>query len=171
MASKKTPAPTSSIAAVILAAGATRADFERALAAGAIDADLIQVTAGGHRKVLNAPHVIGVLQAYLALANDEEDPPLYDLVAEKAKREHFSALREELRYLTEAGELVARDEYEREVTTLGTVVKDRLTQIPAQHAARLAGITDPTAMELDLERVVATLLAEIRQETEQRLRA
>lgn len=169
MARKKTSSPTSSIAAVCLAARATRADFERALAAGAIDADLIEVTSGGHRKVLDAPSVIGVLQAFLAL-DDQEDEPLYDLVAEKAKREHFSALREELRYLNEAGELMQREEYEREVATLAGVVRERLEQLPSQNAARLASITDATALERDLELVMHTLLNEIRTETERRLK-
>lgn len=150
-----------------LAAGATRGDFERALAAGAIDQDLIQVTTGGHRKVLDAPSVIGVLQAFLAL--EDEEPPAYDLMAEKAKREHFAAKREELRYLNEAGELIQRDEYEREVSTFGALVRERLEQLPSQNASRLAAITDPTALEQDLEVVVRSMLNELRTELEQRL--
>lgn len=113
--------------------------------------------------------MIGVLQAFLAL-DDQEDEPLYDLVAEKAKREHFSALREELRYLNEAGELMQREEYEREVATLAGVVRERLEQLPSQNAARLASITDATALERDLELVMHTLLNEIRTETERRLK-
>lgn len=158
--------PHHPISAACLKAGATRKEFDRALAAGAIPDEALVTTSGGHRKVADLDACVEGLKAWLYSMRVGIEDAGYDLMFEKARREHFAANREELRYREEAGDLVSREYHDRVIVEFGALVKARLEQLPAQNAARLSALGDARAVETDLEDVVRALLSEFAAEAD-----
>lgn len=65
-----------------------------------------------------------------------------DYKASRAKREHYAAAREEMRYRQEAGELLVAAEMESVVASAFTAVRTTLEALPEALALRLAATTD-----------------------------
>lgn len=158
--------PHHPISAACLRAGATRREFDRALAAGAIPESSLVTTTGGHRKVADMEACVAGLQAWLHSMRIGIEEAGYDLMGEKARREHFAANREELRYLEESGALVSREFHDRVVVEFGALVKARLEQLPAQNSARLSALGSARAVEMELEDLVRGLLTEFAAEAD-----
>lgn len=91
-------------------------------------------------------------------------PGADDLTAERARlareqADHFALKNASLRL-----ELLPRSDITRAVTAAFQIVRDRLTALPAQLAAPLAGCSDPAAVRARLSDAVATVLDELAEE-------
>ena len=147
-------------------AGATRKEFDLAVEAGAVPEAALITTSGGHRKVADLEACVEGLKAWLFSMRVGLEESGYDLMFEKARREHFAANREELRYREEAGDLIKREFHDRVIVEFGALVRARLEQLPAQNAARLSALASARDVEADLEELVRGLLAEFAAEAD-----
>tara|TARA_R110002049_G_scaffold73666_23_gene190308 strand:+ start:2784 stop:3338 length:555 start_codon:yes stop_codon:yes gene_type:complete len=75
---------------------------------------------------------------------EDEAPPIadHDYQNARAKREHFAALREQLRYREEAGELMVASEVEGTLADILTVLRNRLETWPDTLAPQLAPVIE-----------------------------
>lgn len=73
-----------------------------------------------------------------------------DYQAARAKREHFAAEREEMRYRQEAGELMVAAEVEGAVASILTELRTRLEALPDVLGPQLAPVTDETQIRARL---------------------
>lgn len=93
-----------------------------------------------------------------------EDPATLanpDYQAARAKREHFAAEREEMRYRQEAGELLVAVEVEGEVATILTELRTRLEALPDTLGPQLAPITDEQQVRTRLAEEIEMALGEV----------
>lgn len=93
-----------------------------------------------------------------------EDPATLanpDYQAARAKREHYAAEREEMRYRQEAGELLVAVEVEGEVATILTELRTRLEALPDTLGPQLAPITDEQQVRTRLAEEIELALAEV----------
>lgn len=93
-----------------------------------------------------------------------EDPATLaypDYQAARAKREHYAAEREEMRYRQEAGELLVAVEVEGEVATILTELRTRLEVLPDTLGPQLAPITDEQQVRTRLAEEIELALAEV----------
>jgi hypothetical protein len=128
----------------------SRRELDEALDGGAVDPDLILTTPKGSRKIADLDAAERQLRAYLeahAASDTEASERLYDLEAESARRMHWAACREELRYRTEAGNLLDRLSVVRALATAALGLRERMLQIPGQLAADLATMDDVFEIE------------------------
>ena len=79
----------------------------------------------------------------------------------RAKREHFAAEREEMRYRQEAGELLVAVEVEGEVATILTELRTRLEALPDTLGPQLAPITDEQQVRTRLAEEIELALGEV----------
>jgi len=81
----------------------------------------------------------------------------------RARREHFAAQNEQLKFQQQSGALVERAQVEREAFTVGRELRERLLVIPDRLAAVLAAETDARAvaaqLELELRQVLESVVA------------
>ena len=88
-----------------------------------------------------------------------------DYKASRAKREHYAAAREEMRYRQEAGELMAAAEVEAEVAAACTTIRTALESLPDSIAPRLAAASDENycrnLLADEIERLLAQLSADL----------
>lgn len=93
-----------------------------------------------------------------------EDPATLanpDYQAARAKREHFAAEREEMRYRQEAGELLVAVEVEGEVASILTELRTRLEALPDTMGPQLAPITDEQQVRTRLAEEIEMALGEV----------
>lgn len=93
-----------------------------------------------------------------------EDPAVLanpDYQAARAKREHFAAEREEMRYRQEAGELLVAVEVEGEVASILTELRTRLEALPDTLGPQLAPITDEQQVRTRLAEEIEMALGEV----------
>jgi hypothetical protein len=140
--------------------GIDRRALESAIASGAISEHLITSTSGGHRKVLDLDAAEAELRAFLD-GGAGDAPGALDLDRWKAHREKYGALREELKYRQELGELISHADAERQVRGAFVLVRQRIEQIPSQLAADLAAMTESFDVEEALRAAVRSALAEL----------
>jgi hypothetical protein len=137
--------------------GISRAQLDAALDAGALHPSLVTATEGGYRKVLDLDEAERQLRAYL----DGPSATLgYDLDEARARREHFAALREELKYRQESGQTVERGDVERAIGNAVSTLRERFLQLPAALASDLAATSDAHETEAIVDRGVRAALAE-----------
>lgn len=93
-----------------------------------------------------------------------EDPAVLanpDYQAARAKREHFAAEREEMRYRQEAAELLVAVEVEGEVASILTELRTRLEALPDTLGPQLAPITDEQQVRTRLAEEIELALGEV----------
>lgn len=93
-----------------------------------------------------------------------EDPATLanpDYQAARAKREHYAAEREEMRYRQEAGELLVAVEVEGEVASILTELRTRLEALPDTLGPQLAPITDEQQVRTRLAEEIEMALGEV----------
>lgn len=93
-----------------------------------------------------------------------EDPAILanpDYQAARAKREHYAAEREEMRYRQEAGELLVAVEVEGEVASILTELRTRLEALPDTLGPQLAPITDEQQVRTRLAEEIEMALGEV----------
>lgn len=93
-----------------------------------------------------------------------EDPAILanpDYQAARAKREHFAAEREEMRYRQEAGELMVAAEVEGAVASILTELRTRLEALPDVLGPQLAPVTDETQIRARLADEIEIALGEV----------
>ncbi len=93
-----------------------------------------------------------------------EDPAVLanpDYQAARAKREHFAAEREEMRYRQEAGELMVAAEVEGAVASILTELRTRLEALPDVLGPQLAPVTDETQIRARLADEIEIALGEV----------
>ncbi len=108
----------------------------------------------------------GALQAPAGEGTDKapEDPAGLanpDYQAARAKREHFAAEREEMRYRQEAAELLVAVEVEGEVASILTELRTRLEALPDTLGPQLAPITDEQQVRTRLAEEIELALGEV----------
>lgn len=108
----------------------------------------------------------GALQAPAGEGTDKapEDPAVLanpDYQAARAKREHFAAEREEMRYRQEAAELLVAVEVEGEVASILTELRTRLEALPDTLGPQLAPITDEQQVRTRLAEEIELALGEV----------
>jgi hypothetical protein len=160
------------LGSVCRGAGVGRRTFDRAYAAGAIDKELVALTDGGYRKVLDPDAVIAQLKAFLREEDEREanEPPEegeYDLMSEKAKLEHFKAAREELRYRQESRQLVLADWHQERFVTLVVLVRDRMTQLADRLPAELHSAETIHDLAQVLEQRIREALQEVQEQADE----
>ncbi|MBL8302628.1 MAG: hypothetical protein JNM26_07645 [Ideonella sp.] len=99
-----------------------------------------------------------------AAASVAEDPAILanpDYQAARAKREHFAAEREEMRYRQEAGELMVAAEVEGAVASILTELRTRLEALPDVLGPQLAPVTDETQIRARLADEIEIALGEV----------
>lgn len=88
-----------------------------------------------------------------------------DYKASRAKREHYAAAREEMRYRQEAGELMVASEVETAVADACTTIRTTLEVLPDVLAPRLAALTDENECRIfladEIERVLEQLAKDL----------
>ncbi len=100
-----------------------------------------------------------------------EDPATLanpDYQAARAKREHFAAEREEMRYRQEAGELLVAVEVEGEVASILTELRTRLEALPDTLGPQLAPITDEQQVRTRLAEEIEMALGEVARRFEEK---
>lgn len=108
----------------------------------------------------NRPHNLRVVAAANSPADDAADGQgrfRYD--ESRAAKEHYNAENARLRFLRDAGELIARDEVERREFAIARVIRDRLLGLPS----RLADIVPAEGVQT-IEHEVKALLREMQDE-------
>lgn len=108
----------------------------------------------------------GALQAPAGEGTDKapEDPAVLanpDYQAARAKREHFAAEREEMRYRQEAAELLVAVEVEGEVASILTELRTRLEALPDTLGPQLAPIADEQQVRTRLAEEIELALGEV----------
>lgn len=88
----------------------------------------------------------------------------HDFQSARAKREHFAALREELRHRQEAHELIEVDEARRIMADVLTTLRTRLEALPSTVVPRLAAQPDEAAMVAMLADEIEFLLGDAEQQ-------
>ena len=106
------------------------------------------------------------LQAPAAEGADKpaEDPATLanpDYQAARAKREHYAAEREEMRYRQEAAELLVAVEVEGEVASILTELRTRLEALPDTLGPQLAPIADEQQVRTRLAEEIELALGEV----------
>jgi hypothetical protein len=126
---------------VCQAAKVSRAVIDRALKCGDLDKDLIVHTERGYRRIGDKGKAVAQLKAHakrVAKARDAKAQGEYSYEEARAKREHFGAAREELRFRTEAGELIEVAFHTMRFDSLVVVVRERMLRLVNQHSGELA---------------------------------
>lgn len=91
----------------------------------------------------------------------EEGAGSPDYQAARAKREHYAAEREELRYRQEAGELMVAAEVEGAVADILTILRNKLEALPDTLAPQLAPIADEQQIRARLADEVEIALGDV----------
>lgn len=99
-----------------------------------------------------------------------EDPAVLsnpDYQVARAKREHFAAEREEMRYRQEAGELLVATEVQGELADILTELRTRLEALPDTLAPQLAPLTDEAQVRARMAEEIENVLADAARRMEQ----
>ena len=93
-----------------------------------------------------------------------EDPDTLanpDYQQARAKREHYAAEREEMRYRQEAGELLVATEVEGQLATILTELRTRLEALPDTLGPQLAPLTDEQQVRTRLAEEIELALGDV----------
>ena len=144
-------------------AGLSKGELEQAIRMGAIPRSALTMTPGGHRKVRDFDTALEAARSYKTVPEaSEQRADGYDLSKARAHREHFAALREELRYRREANDVIDRAETERAVVGQLSALKNTLLDIPSRVAAELAALDDAHEVHVLLEAALREALSDVR---------
>ena len=84
-----------------------------------------------------------------------------DYKASRAKREHFAAAREEMRYRQEAGELMIAAEVEQAMAAACTTIRMALETLPYRVSAQIAAETSEEAIRTLLADAIEAMLTDL----------
>lgn len=83
--------------------------------------------------------------------------------ASRSQREFYNARMAEMEYLRKVGELLGREDVEKQVSHLARILRNRLMDMPGKLSGRLVSLTSEREITALLEETINELLTEISQ--------
>ena len=121
----------------------------------------IEATRDPSKQAVADRHAAGRAAQSDAPADEPESISNPDYQAARAKREHYAAEREEMRYRQEAGELLVATEVAGALSSILTELRTRLETLPDTLGPQLAPVTDEQQVRARLADEIEVALGDV----------